>query len=87
MERSPYQVGAHLKALNILVWILGPESTTATVLFRQSWLHCEKSIIVCKTNFQIYNGYNGFCFIRFALKPPGDRVLFVVEVPQERAIN
>ena len=35
-----YHVGVHLKALGILMWILGPESTTARVLFSQSWLHC-----------------------------------------------
>ena len=36
-----YHVGAHLKAGCILVWILGPESITATVLLCQSWLQCE----------------------------------------------
>ena len=35
-----YNVGAHLKALGILVWILGPESTTARLLLSQSWLKC-----------------------------------------------
>ena len=35
-----YHVGAHLKALGVLVWILGPESTTARVLLCQSWLQC-----------------------------------------------
>ena len=35
-----YHVGAHLKALAVLVWILGPESTTARVLLCQSWLQC-----------------------------------------------
>ena len=34
-------MGAHLKALGVLVWILGPESTTARVLLCQSWLQCE----------------------------------------------
>ena len=33
-----YHVGAHLKALGILVLILGPESTTGRILLRQSWL-------------------------------------------------
>ena len=35
-----YHVGAHLKALGILVWILGPESTTANVLLCK--IQCER---------------------------------------------
>ena len=32
---------AHLKALGILVWILGPESTTTRVSLCQIWSQCE----------------------------------------------
>ena len=44
-----YHVGAHLKALGILVWILGPESTTARLLLSQSWLKCACIIRKKKT--------------------------------------
>ena len=42
-----HHVGAHLKAPDILVWILGPESITARVLLCQSWLQCGEYILSC----------------------------------------
>ena len=45
MDGLSYHDGAHLKALGILVWILGPESATARVLLRQSWLQCGRLLL------------------------------------------
>ena len=73
-----YHVGAHLKALGILVWILGPESTTATVLFSQSWFHCEpqarQAVHPCQLpGFQFQNTLHQAFFFAVCPKTQGEK--------------
>ena len=76
-----YHVGAHLKALGVLVLILGPESTTARVLLCQSWLQmCLQNRLPRTFNVIFYSFsllHLSFCFICHTVSTVKHTVLYV----------